>query len=273
MSPNYSHTNESLDGIVKGMNVNETDEIIAVCGSGDQAFALLEYAKSVVAVDNDKEQIEYAKKRAKALKAGDYNGFFPCPNNVYFSPDGSYWKCFAGEVRQYFEKHNPEARLEKIRKKLGSLEIRHVTDLLDEIQEDRFSKAYLSNILGSDYFSAVSFIKKFMPLLKEGNIKTIAQMLRTDDLKFVREILTNTDKDYIARMLSYEDKQRLKPILRRIYVKKLAQMLKKPSLIYLADVFDTELSCLKCIKKVKGLTAIAEAKEECWTVNVFRRKA
>ena len=272
MSPNYSHTNESLDAIVKGMNVNETDDIIAVCGSGDQAFALLEYAGSVLAVDSDRQQIEYAQKRAEALKAGDYDGFFPCSNDIYFNPDGSYGKDFAGRVRQYFEKDNSEARLEKIRKKLGSLEIRHVTDLLDEIQEDRFSKAYLSNILGSDYFSAVSFIKKFMPMLKEGNIKTIAQMLRTDDLKFVREILTNTDKDYIARMLSYEDKQRLKPILRRIYVKKLAQMLKKPSLIYLADVFDTELSCLKCIKKVKGLTAIAKAKEECWTVNVYRRK-
>lgn len=76
MSPNYSHTNESLDAIVKGMNVNETDDIIAVCGSGDQAFALLEYAGSVLAVDSDRQQIEYAQKGQKRSRQGIMMAFF-----------------------------------------------------------------------------------------------------------------------------------------------------------------------------------------------------
>ncbi|MCX6774504.1 MAG: hypothetical protein NTY99_00220 [DPANN group archaeon] len=43
----YFQTNEDLASIVRGMNVKPTDYILAVGGSGDQAFALLEYAKRV----------------------------------------------------------------------------------------------------------------------------------------------------------------------------------------------------------------------------------
>jgi len=33
--PAYFYTNETLEAIVRGLDVNETDNILAVCGSGD----------------------------------------------------------------------------------------------------------------------------------------------------------------------------------------------------------------------------------------------
>ncbi len=36
----YSRANESLEAITKGMDVKEGDKILAVCSSGDQAFAM-----------------------------------------------------------------------------------------------------------------------------------------------------------------------------------------------------------------------------------------
>ena len=51
MAQTFARTNEDLPSIVRGMDVNPSDYILAVGGSGDQAFALLEYAKKVKTVD------------------------------------------------------------------------------------------------------------------------------------------------------------------------------------------------------------------------------
>ncbi len=74
----YYATNESLDAIVKGLDLQPTDEVLAICGSGDQAFAMLEHVDKVIAIDYDPAQIKYAKKRKLALQDGDINKFiFP----------------------------------------------------------------------------------------------------------------------------------------------------------------------------------------------------
>ena len=57
MTQIYARTNEDLTAIVKGLDVNPADYILAVGGSGDQAFALLENAKRVLAVDAEDQQV------------------------------------------------------------------------------------------------------------------------------------------------------------------------------------------------------------------------
>jgi len=53
---NYRTTNESLDAIVLALQPNKNDKILAVGGSGDQAFSLLEKAGEVCCVDNNEVQ-------------------------------------------------------------------------------------------------------------------------------------------------------------------------------------------------------------------------
>jgi len=80
----YGHTNESLWAVVAGMNVSRKDRVLCICSSGDQAFALAEYANKVVAVDRDVKQINYAKRRLEALRNKNYDDFFPLFNNKNF---------------------------------------------------------------------------------------------------------------------------------------------------------------------------------------------
>ena len=135
----FPYTNESLASLIAGMDVQPDDEILAICGSGDQAFALVEYAKRVVAVDNDPAQIIYAKRRKEKLKQSesDLEGFLdPDHPNSYKSVNS--WR------EAYFRK---KGRFEKIRKKNHSLDIRE-GDFFDILsQKKNFTKLYLSNIL------------------------------------------------------------------------------------------------------------------------------
>ena len=74
----YISTNENLDAIVLGMDVNSNDRILAMGGSGDQAFALLEKAGSVTVVDRNSAQIWYIKQRAELIRQKAYEFFFSC---------------------------------------------------------------------------------------------------------------------------------------------------------------------------------------------------
>jgi len=58
----YYFTNESLEAIITGLEPNSEDNVLTICGSGDQAFALLEFGCQVIAIDENPQQICYAKK-------------------------------------------------------------------------------------------------------------------------------------------------------------------------------------------------------------------
>src|SRR3989338_6857639 len=72
----YSYTNEDLRGIILGLDFSPEDSVLAVAGSGDQAFAFLEFTRQVKAVDIVPEQIELMRQKAEALRIGDYDEFF-----------------------------------------------------------------------------------------------------------------------------------------------------------------------------------------------------
>ena len=64
----YRFTNESLEAVMAGLQVSEGDRIFAVCGAGDQAFAMVEKADYVLAFDRLKLQADYARRTMNLIK-------------------------------------------------------------------------------------------------------------------------------------------------------------------------------------------------------------
>ena len=82
-APKYGASNEALRAVVAGMDINPSDRVLAVCGSGDVPFALLEgipsgSSGSILAVDTAQVQVNYAKHKAECLKRMNLKGFMHC---------------------------------------------------------------------------------------------------------------------------------------------------------------------------------------------------
>jgi hypothetical protein len=205
---NYPYSNESLDAIVKGMKPSREDDIIAICGAGDQAFALLEYANSVIAIDCDARQIAYAKARAEALKARDYEGFFPkiepgnCLSYTYHKK----------QSEDYFSTRTLldriiriKPRLERIRSKLNNLEFweKSLQEFVKETQGRKYSKAYLSN--------ALTF-SKLMRRCQWDFVEQIAAKLRNPGIIY----LADGGEVYLKHMYNLEEDKKLTEIAMEI---------------------------------------------------------
>ncbi|RMD46015.1 DUF3419 family protein [Candidatus Pacearchaeota archaeon] len=179
----YTCTNENLKGIVLGLDLSPKDSVLAVAGSGDQAFAFLEFARQVKAVDIVPEQIELMQQRAKALQTRDYDGFLKVEGTG--SADGWLHGQYSPELkilnemrrREYFVENYPQ-RLERIRANLGNLVIAEPANILEVAQtESGFSKIYLSNAF---YYSAPA---SHLPVTQI--LENIARNLPIDGLIYV----------------------------------------------------------------------------------------
>jgi len=135
----WTRTNEHLPSIIQGLDVQSTDYIIAVCGSGDQGLAILERAKRVLLVDNRPEQIEFMKTISACIKKGDYNRFLGARkgSSESYSSDG-YWSSL-----NYFTPR----RFNLLKTKMNNLEIRLGNIIKMARSEKGFNKLYLSNAL------------------------------------------------------------------------------------------------------------------------------
>ena len=86
----FDVTNESLDAVVAGVDPSSSDTVLAVGGSGDQAFALLGYADRVIVVDSNLKQLELISQRRKTLEdpelflLGTEGSFHAQARNSYF---------------------------------------------------------------------------------------------------------------------------------------------------------------------------------------------
>ncbi|MBS3078522.1 hypothetical protein J4218_00195 [Candidatus Pacearchaeota archaeon] len=169
----HSCTNENLDIIVRGLDVNFNDTILAIGGSGHPGLALLEYAKKVMVVDTNPTQIDFIGRIVECIRTGNYEGFHA--RDEFGSEDGY----FSGTIsrntavarKKLMEKYfGVDWRLDKIRAKLGEFEILPTGNIFDLGQRIVFDKAYLSNAVGySNDFSYEEFIK-FVDKLRVGSL-------------------------------------------------------------------------------------------------------
>ncbi len=134
MNPLYRATDETLQGIILGLDPQPHDQILSICGSGDQAFALLENAGIILAIDYNISQIAFAQYRKNKLKQQEESEFLGLPNLPFGVPQPKRPHC-------YFT----QEKLDKIRCKLDHLEFQHNT-LHEALPKKQWSKVYLSNI-------------------------------------------------------------------------------------------------------------------------------
>lgn len=161
----YLHTNESLDAIAKSMQLTREDNVLAILGSGDQAFALLEYAGSVVAMDDIQEQAAYAQGQKELISQGSFEQFLA--RRVINAPDA--YK----SMQEYFKS---PGRLDSIRKRLNHLEIRE-GDIFSDSPGNQFSKIYLSNALA------------YIPLKdNEQKMELLIEKLKPSGLLYITEV-------------------------------------------------------------------------------------
>lgn len=133
----FSITNENLDSINLGLDASREDYILSICGSGDQAFALIEKAGNVLAIDMNPNQVEYARRRAELLMQKRYVEFLELPNDIEYD-DTRYLNRNA-----YFSQ---PGRLDNIRSRLRNLRFQ-VASLNEYMGYSNFKKVYLSNAL------------------------------------------------------------------------------------------------------------------------------
>lgn len=131
----YFSTNENLEAITLSLKPTSTDKILAVGGSGDQAFAMLETGAKIMCVDNNAIQVEYIAERAKQLKNGNYEEFLATSGLI--------------ERDEYFQDIE---RIRKIKENLKNLEL-SCADVFKTAKKGGFTKIYLSNTIGHNCIS------------------------------------------------------------------------------------------------------------------------
>jgi hypothetical protein len=139
MNVGYPYTNESLDAIIQGLEIKQGDKVLSVLGSGDQAFAMLEFAESVIATDNNIRQVKYAEERRNLLAIGNVEQFLLLGNDSE--------QCTKQNRDRSIDYFKEPGRLERIRQNLGKLKIKE-GDFTYLLGRELFTKIYLSNALG-----------------------------------------------------------------------------------------------------------------------------
>ena len=141
-APQFTCTNESLDAIMAGLEPKKGDTILAVGGSGDQAFAMLESDARVVVVDFEPEQIAFIEHRKEALSRGDYWTF---ARRAHIATDAQ--PDFGVRLVERDDYFKDSERLQRMHENLGNLTVLPPADVFEAVTRRAvvFSKVYLSN--------------------------------------------------------------------------------------------------------------------------------
>jgi len=162
----FQATNESIPAIMEGLQIQQGDRVLAICGSGDQAFAMLELADYVTAVDSSKLQILYARCRLAQIKRGDFKRFY-----TLLSHCGS-----SAAYREQRSRYFTLSKLQTLKWKVDRLRLER-EDMYKfsprRIMEGRFNKIYLSNLLcyeGNSLRNNYSFLDMLASALPCGGL-------------------------------------------------------------------------------------------------------
>jgi len=151
---NYIHTNENLEFLLEGLNPSKEDNILSICGSGDQAFSMMERGAKVLAVDINKIQLKYSQLRLISLFNEDFEDFFILKENPFYNflLNGSFWK-----------EHYKKMKLSNLIEHKGNVQFLE-KDIFDlNINLSKFNKVYLSNSIEHSVFGSLenNFFKNF----------------------------------------------------------------------------------------------------------------
>lgn len=167
-------TNESLRSIMAGLQPNQNDSILAVGGSGDQAFALLEKSGRVCIVERELEGVDYINMCKSRLNEGDEDSFL----NIDREPRLGIPELQDFTLRKiYFSKRN---RLRAIRSKLDSLEVTH-GDIFHFLEISKFNKVYLSNALSYGFVWPTDSAASIRSLLSVSKNLSIGSLIYISD--------------------------------------------------------------------------------------------
>ncbi len=153
----WQTTCESLQAIIEGMAINDEDSILAVGGSGDQALAMIEFARHVTIADPELNQIELIRYRIERIKSGDTDVLFRIKEN---NPSKQ-------SRDEYFR---APRRLDKIAKNIGNLTVLDpigIDRAAYESGKDKFNKIYASNALTVGWMSEINIIRYLEKLAKK----------------------------------------------------------------------------------------------------------
>jgi hypothetical protein len=202
--PTWEYTNENLPAIITGLELKPEDIILSVCGSGDQAFAMLEHSKQVVAFDYNKLQIQFAIKRAEQLRKGDVDGFIQISENVNYKLGN------IGMLRAFRSRNMyfTQDTVNIIKSKLNSIEFK--LGNVFNAAEKKFTKVYLSNSLT---YNSYDYVNSSNCPVKNENIsikrmKTLIDFLPQGALIYTASMKRKTSD--IASKISQAFPRRLK---------------------------------------------------------------
>lgn len=168
MNVAFPYTNETLDAIIAGLDVKQGDNILAVLGSGDQAFAMIAEGAKVVGIDTSELQIKYAKQRIEYLKQGNTDGFLKYPQKEEMDEED------AENCKRYF---NSEGRIGRILENLENLSIINGNALDKKLPLNCFNKLYLSNVIEWHIRAfLVEFGCKNLFNMHQGHVITLNQL-------------------------------------------------------------------------------------------------
>ena len=164
-------TNETIEAIVAGLDSKPTDTIRSICSDGEVPLALLEYVDRVIAFDKDTEALDEARLSIDLISRGQYDKFLEDVPLYTFN-------------QEYF---SIEGRLDRIRAKLGNLEI--IEGDIFERESDPANKIYLSNALtffGAVNGSVTDSLRKIIRFLPPGGLLYVSdgRKMRLEELGY-----------------------------------------------------------------------------------------
>lgn len=206
----FTSTNESLNAVVNGLEISETDRVLAVGGSGDQAFAMLERARSVEVWDISQVQLNYIQRRLEALREGHFERFLGETEQIIADNDSHL-------VRNYFSRGG---RFERIRERVDRLKlVTNPMDILNDLSPKNFlgNKVYFSNAIGykhkdqdQDNLGVLEIMDKIARGFTKGtvfyssSIPVPASMIGSSAMQY---LLCDVEKSELARRYEEEDRR------------------------------------------------------------------
>lgn len=217
-------TSENLASIVAGLDLKESDKVLAICGSGDQALAILEYAGKVEARDRNRSQLDFVKRRAELLRTGHYGTARLLVTNIEVKNRFPALQDEDSETKYKSpsERYLTDERLERIRPKLRLLELTLGNIFDGELNEA--NKIYLSNALthsGQWVVTNLGNIARNLPVqgliyVADSNFLRLQKLAGPEWDKPLLPRGVIIDKELTARAKGYDNGQFFPEVYRKV---------------------------------------------------------